>query len=292
MKEQKLLRNIFLTVFVVLFLTNIIFLAIAFSIENSSWFGLALALIFALLETTIIVVLNTYYNDLLKIVGRNTGRMIRLENLNHPLLVKLSNTASGTYNHSLNVAQLSTKAAKSIGLDEGFIRIGAYFHDIGKLKNPKIYNENGGEGDLKDGDLKKISRQIIDHVTYGQKLAREYNLPDEIIEYIGQHHGSSEIYSLKDKLNRENFNARYPGPKPLTRQAAILMLADSIEARVKGMKAVSDENISRAVENEFTNKLGSDQLDYSGLSRQELVKIKESFNSTMGAIYHRRKIKK
>ena len=276
----------------VLVLTNIVFLAIISAIESTTWLTLFLSIMFALLETTIIVVLNTYYNDLLKIVGRNTVRTIRLENLNHPLLLKLSNTAPGTYNHSLNVAQLSTKAARSISLDEGFIRIGAYFHDIGKLKNPRIFNENAPGNDLKTDDLKKISRQIIDHVTYGQKLAREYNLPDEVIEYIGQHHGSSEIYSLRNKLNADNFNAQYPGPKPLTRQSAILMLADSIEARVKGLKAITGENITRAIESEFANKLGGGQLDYSGLSGQEIKKIKESFKSTMNAIYHSRKIKK
>jgi len=290
-KERKLLRNIFLTVFVVLTLTNIVFLYVAFSIEHTTWLGLFLAITFALLETTIIVILNTYYNDLLKIVGKNTVRTIRLENLNHPLLLKLSNIAPGTYNHSLNVAQLSTKAAKSIGLDEGFIRIGAYFHDIGKLRNPKIFNENGIGRDLKTDDLKKTSRQIIDHVTYGQKLAREYNLPDEAIEYISQHHGSSEIYSLKNKSNGKNIIAQYPGPKPLTRQAAILMLADSVEARVKGLKVTSDENITRAIESEFTNKLKDGQLEYSGLSVFEIKKIKESFQGTMNAIYHRRKIK-
>lgn len=291
MKEQKLLKNIFLTVFVVLLITNIVFLSIAFLIENSFWLVFFLAIIFALLETIIISVLNTYYNDLLKIIGRNTGRMIRLENLNHPLLVKLSNIAPATYNHSLNVAQLSTKAAKSIGLDEGFIRIGAYFHDIGKLKNPKIYNENS-QNFATEEELKKISRQIIEHVTYGQKLAREYNLPDEVIEYIGQHHGSSEIYSLKNKVKGDDFNAQYPGPKPLSRQAAILMLADSIEARVKGLKVISSENISKAVDSEFENKISGGQLNYSGLLKPELKKISESFKSTLDAIYHRRKVKK
>ena len=290
MKEQKLIKNIFLTVFVLLFLTNIFFLVIAFSINNSIWLEIILAVIFALLETIIIVVLLTYYNDVLKVVGKNSGRIIRLENLNHPLLQKLSNAAPGTYNHSLNVAQLATKAAKSAGIDPGYLRIGAYFHDIGKLKNPKIFIENQkSPSEISRQDLKKISHSIIDHVLYGQKLAREYNLPDEVIEYISQHHGSSEIYSLKEKLLRENLNAQYPGPKPLSKEAAILMLADSIEARIRSMKSISDENINKAIETEFAQKINDGQIDLSGLSSQELSLAKKSFIRTISAIYHNRK---
>lgn len=282
-----------MTVFLILLLTNIVFLFIAFEVSESVTFELFLALMFALLETVIIVVLISYYNDILKILDRNVGRMIRFENLNHPLLQKLSNQASGTYNHSLNVAQLSTKAARKIGNDPGFLRLGAYLHDIGKLKNPKIYIENQkGHTDISPQDLEKVSRSIIDHVLYGQKLAREYNLPDEVIEYISQHHGSSEIYSLKDKLMKVKLNAEYPGPKPLSKNAGILMLADSIEARVRGMKVISDENISRAVDNELEKKIGEGQLDLSGLTKQDLLKIKESFKKTMSDIYHQRKIKK
>jgi len=292
-KEKKLLRNIFVTVFLILLLTNIVFLFIAFELSGSLILESVLAFMFALLETTIIVVLVTYYNDIIKILNKDSGQMIRLENLDHPLLLKLSNQAPGTYNHSLNVEQLAIKAAQSIGQDTSYLRVGAYFHDIGKLKNPKIYIENQGhETNIDPQDLEKVARAIIDHVVYGQKLARASHLPDEVIEYIGQHHGSSEIYLLRDKLEKANLNAQYPGPKPLSKNAAILMLADSIEARVRGIKTISDESIDRSIENEFAKKIDEEQLDLSGLSETELKRIKESFKKTMQAIYHKRKVNK
>lgn len=276
--------------FLLLLITNALFLVIAIQIDSSLVLALILAFLFTLIETIIIVALTMNFNELMGFVGKSNSRISRFENLNHPLLIKLSNQAPGTYNHSLNVAQLVIMAAKSIDLDPGYLRVGAYFHDIGKLKNPKIFIENKG-GEIKDCDLSKISLDIIDHVALGQKLAREYSLPEEAIEYIGQHHGSSDIYLLRERLEKSHLNSSYPGPKPLSKSAAILMLADSIEASIRSMKTLSDEKIDRAVENEYEKKIKDGQLDLSGLNRAELDKTKRSFKATMRAIYHQRKIK-
>jgi len=215
--------------------------------------------------------------------------MIKLENLNHPLMVKLARVASGTYNHSLNVAELATSGAKDIGLDPEYLRLGGYFHDIGKIKNPKIFIENKSyDRYAKNVNFLKISRAIIEHVTYGQKLARQYNLPDEVVEYVGQHHGSSTIESLKGKVPVKNL--QYPGPKPLSRKAAILMLADSIEAHVRSLNSKTEKKIIETVNYEIDHKASEGQLDLSGLSMKEVNLLKKSYVKSVLSIYHMRKI--
>lgn len=252
----------------------------------------------AILSATAIILAISAASPLVNDFLVTLRRLLRMDNLSNPLLMRLSLNAPGTYHHSINVSNLAQKAAKSIGADSLLVRVAAYYHDIGKLDNPEFFLENQSEADkdaIKLSPLKS-AQTIISHVEKGLKLAASNNLTEDICDLISQHHGTTlvnyffEIARAGDnKTLREDY--RYPGPKPSSKESGILMIADSVEAAIRSIKDATNEDIERIVNHVTTEKFEQEQLVNSGLNEKELQKIRTSLIETLGVMYHRRIIK-
>lgn len=222
-------------------------------------------------------------------------QLMEMAQLNHPLLRRLQDEAPGTFHHSALVSNLSQAAAEAIGADALQTRMGAYFHDIGKMAKPRYYIENEGQGRSPHDDLDPIAsaKVISDHVRNGLELARKHNLPQVLRDFIPQHHGRRLVtYFYRkaaqagSKPNPDQF--RYPGPRPQRRETAIVMLADSSEALVRAAEDKSPEAIDFAVEGVIRERLQEGELDESDLTLRDLQKIAEAFKSTLRGVYHQR----
>jgi putative nucleotidyltransferase with HDIG domain len=224
--------------------------------------------------------------------------LLELSDFNQPLLKKLILEAPGTYQHSLVAGSISEIAAESIGANALLARVGAYYHDIGKLEKPEYFSENQ-EINLSKHDkiLPSISKLIIvNHVKDGIDLAKKYRLSPLIVEFISQHHGTSLTYyfycrALEDMekegdVKEEGF--RYPGPKPQTKEIAIVMLADSIEAATRTLEEPTPARIEEMVRKIINNKFIDGQLDECELTLKDLEKIASSFIRVLSAMYHSR----
>lgn len=235
--------------------------------------------------------------------------LMELGHPSHPLLRRLMREAPGTYHHSIVVSNLAEVAAENIGADPLLCRVGAYYHDVGKMLRPYFFTDNQHDrSNVHDQlDAKTSASIIIDHVCEGMKVAREYNLPQQIIDFIPQHHGTNVVSYFYRRAIQEDEEAdikafRYPGPKPQTREAAILMLADGVEAAVRaksqagklGPARVDDDDrrngntIEETVEQIVNERIAAQQLDESPLTLHDIAIIKESFERTLKGIYHPR----
>lgn len=244
----------------------------------------------------VIIILNTipYLKNFL-ITERS---LIRYQSLSHPLLLKLSIEAPGTYHHSLQVANLAYKAAQAIKADSVLARTGAYYHDIGKLENPGLFIENQSKIENSItinniAELKKTAIGIINHVNYGLKLAKANNLPPELMAFIAEHHGTTAPLFFVNKIKEINPKIStkkliYPGPKPLTIESAIVMLSDAIEATLRLVKDIDNEKIKKVVNEIISERLEQKQLDLCGLNKEKINKIQQSFIHTLSTIHHQR----
>ena len=220
--------------------------------------------------------------------------LAELSDLGHPLLKELSLKAPGTLQHSLQVANLAEAAAATIGANELLIKVGALYHDIGKIKNPQYFIENqSGRNAHEDLSYIKSAKYIIEHVGEGLKLADKHGLPQPIIRFIETHHGTTLVeyfYRLHISQNTEGVIDKpffqYVGPKPTSREETILMLADSLEAAAKSLKLLTIDSINALVEQIVAGKIAQRQLECSALSFGELELCKESFKKTLRSIHH------
>ena len=227
-----------------------------------------------------------------------TLKLLELANPNNPLLKKLLMEAPGTYHHSMLVANLAEMAAEEIDANPVIARVGAYFHDVGKLKRPFFFGENQiGKENPHDKINPNLSTLIIiSHVKDGVELAKEYNLPDVIKDIIQQHHGTTLVkyfyYIMKnnaenpDEIKEEDF--KYQGPIPSSKEAGIIMLADSVEAAVRSINDPTKGKIEEMVNNIIKDKLHSGQLDNCDLTLKDLEKIRKCFLKALYGIYHQR----
>ena len=224
-------------------------------------------------------------------------RMLRIESLSHPLIMKLSSEAPGTYHHSLNVSTLAQKVAKEIGADSLLVRTAAYYHDIGKLSNPLFYIENQSGVEIEKREdaqsIRKNAKIIIAHVKEGLKIAKEYKLPDEVINLIREHHGTTRalyFYRIAKerglKIKKTDF--RYDGPVPQSKESAILMLADCTEATLRAYDNLTPEIIHDVVKNAILERLSDNQFKNSGLSESEFARIRVILGKILLSIYHQR----
>ena len=224
-------------------------------------------------------------------------KLLELSNADLPVLGQLALRAPGTNQHSHAVGQLTEEACRSIGANALLARIGALYHDIGKLAAPDMFVENQTGTNPHDRLRPSSSAKIItSHVTYGLKLAKEIGLPAKIAAFIPQYHGTRTLhYFLRkaqaqaihgDQVNEEDF--RYPGPRPQFKESAIMMLADSCEAAARSLARPDPENIRSIVSKIFDAIVSDGQLDECDLSLRELTTIKESMISSLVAIYHAR----
>ncbi|WP_033544107.1 HD family phosphohydrolase [Planococcus sp. CAU13] len=222
-------------------------------------------------------------------------RLIELSNPNHPLLKKILTETPGTYHHSVMVANLADASCEAIGANGLLARVGCYYHDIGKTKRPQYFIENQVNiANPHDSLPPKTSRDIIlAHGSQGAELLRKHKMPKEIIDIAEQHHGTSLLkyfyYKEKEKnpeLAEKDF--RYTGPKPQTKENAIIMAADSIEAAVRSMKDPTSEKIKKLVDAIIDDKLKDGQFDECDLTMKELKTVKNVMCETLNGIFHTR----
>lgn len=227
-----------------------------------------------------------------------TLKLLELSNPNHPLLKKLLMEAPGTYHHSMLVANLAEMASEEVGANSVIVRIGSYYHDVGKTERPYFFGENqmGGENPHNHMTPNLSAKIIISHVKDGIELARKYNLPKVIQDIIGEHHGRTLVkyfyYTMKnnsenpEEVKEEDY--RYPGPIPNSKEAGIIMLADSVEAAVRSIKEPSEDKIKEMINNIISDKLSCGQLNDCNLTIKDIEKIKKCFLTALNGIYHHR----
>ncbi len=221
-------------------------------------------------------------------------RLMELANLNHPALRDLVMKAPGTYHHSMMVGQLVEAACEAVGADALLGRVGSYFHDIGKTRNPHYFAENQSGSNPHSRLKPQMSALVIRaHVKDGVELARQYKLPDRIVDFIREHHGSSLIAYFYHRAQQEGGEVdeqtfRYAGPRPQSRETAICMLADGIEAASRAMPDPTPARLKGLVKKMVDRAFADGQLDECDLSLQDLGVIREAFLTRLTAFYHHR----
>jgi putative nucleotidyltransferase with HDIG domain len=223
-------------------------------------------------------------------------RLLELSDMNHPLLRSLAMKAPGTYQHSIIMGNYAEAAADSIGANSLLARVGAYYHDVGKMLKPEYFAENQAGPNPHDKLSPSMSCLIISsHVKEGVEIAKKYKLPNEICDFIRQHHGTSKIsffYELAiqktDPKYLNELDFRYGGPKPQTKETGILMLADGVEAAVKSLKNPSFTKFKEVVSSVMENKFKDGQLDECELTFKDLSLISNSFVKTLLGIFRTR----
>jgi len=223
-----------------------------------------------------------------------------LNDVSLPLLSRLAKEAPGTYHHSLRIADMSEAAAETIGANGLLCRVGAMYHDIGKINKPQYFVENQGGGPNRHNKLKPAMSLliIVGHVKDGVELAREYGLPPVIRQFIESHHGTTLVeyfyHAAKQRSDQGNqpapqdFEYRYPGPKPQTREAAILMLCDGLEGAARTLDEPTPARLEQLVNAMSRKRLLDGQFDESNLTLKELSRVEHSVTQTLCAIYHGR----
>ncbi|MAB49591.1 MAG: phosphohydrolase [Flavobacteriaceae bacterium] len=221
--------------------------------------------------------------------------LLELSDTNTKLLKELSNKAPGTFHHSLNVANLAEASANEIGANAMLVRVGALYHDIGKMKNPTYFTENQSNGINPHDELssRESAAVIVDHVLNGIEIAKKYNLPDRVIDFIRTHHGTSVVYYFYMKEKAENDTVKiedfsYPGPKPFSKETAILMMCDSVEAASKSLKEPTTTKINDFVENIINKQMESGQFLNANITFKEIQSIKKVIKHKLANIYHLR----
>jgi len=230
--------------------------------------------------------------------------LMELAHFNHPLLRLLAEKAPGTYHHSLTMASLAESAASAVGANDVLARVGAYFHDVGKVVKPTYFVENQKSSRNKHEKLSpRMSSLIIAaHVKDGVALAREYGLPEEVIEFIPTHHGTTRMdyfYSKAlelahsdpdetkiDEIKESDY--RYPGPKPHTKETGIMMLADTIEAAVRTIEDPNPQRLEQTIDELVKKRFEEGELEECPLTLKDLMRIKSAFLGVLVGIYHTR----
>ncbi|NQX86055.1 MAG: HDIG domain-containing protein [Flavobacteriaceae bacterium] len=221
--------------------------------------------------------------------------LLELSDTNTKLLKELSNRAPGTFHHSLNVANLAEAAANEIDANAMLVRVGALYHDIGKMNNPTFFIENQSTGINPHDELssKESTDIIISHVIEGIEIAKKNNLPDRVIDFIRTHHGTSVVYyfynaarNIYDDVDPKDF--MYPGPAPFSKETAILMMCDSVEAASKSLKEPSSIKIDSLVENTINKQIENHQFLNADITFKEIESIKKVLKHKLANIYHLR----
>ena len=213
-----------------------------------------------------------------------------------PLLRQLSMEAPGTYAHTINVANLAEAAATGIGANGLLCRVGVLYHDVGKMLKPHYFVENQPDGRNPHDKLKpETSAAIVrEHVTEGARLAREAKVPQAVFQFILEHHGTQRIGFFYEKAREESEDDvdasrfSYPGPKPQSRESAIVMLADSCESATRAMQEPTSERVRDLIDTIVSGKIADGQLDESPLTLAEIAEVKEEFVTILGGVTHRR----
>ncbi|WP_424493466.1 HD family phosphohydrolase [Salinimicrobium sp. GXAS 041] len=221
--------------------------------------------------------------------------LLELSDTNSKLLKELSDKAPGTFHHSLNVANLAEAAANEVGANAMLVRVGALYHDIGKMRNPTYFTENQTTSVNSHDELspQESAQLIIEHVINGIEIAKKRNLPDRVIDFIRTHHGTTTVYyffkkeqETNDKVNPEDF--RYPGPLPFSKETAILMMCDSVEAASRSLKEPTAKLIDNFVEKIINKQMEEEQFLNSDITFMEIQLIKKVLKRKLKNIFHLR----
>lgn len=223
--------------------------------------------------------------------------LLELSNLNHPLLKRLSMEATGTYHHAIMVGNLAEAGAQSVGANSLLARVGSYYHDVGKMDKAEYFVENQGDSQNPHDRLTpRMSALILrNHVKKGIDLADQYRLPKAVKDIIPQHQGTLRMSFFfkkamargeEEKINENDY--RYPGPKPQTKEAAIVMLADAVEAASRSMKDPTHSRLKGLIEEIVDERFQSGELDESPLTLRDLQRIKEQFLKILAGTFHAR----
>ena len=268
-------------------------LARGVDIESVDWtmlfvFGLnAVALLFAY---GLIFIIEKMFGFLSEVT------LVELSNINSPLLMEFSEKCPGTFQHVLQVSNLAVEVAKKIGANALLVRTGALYHDLGKMVNPMYYTENQtGVNPLDELPYEEAAQVIISHVQEGVKIAEKHNLPYQIVEFISMHHGCSKVKyfynSFKNKYPDREVDERkftYPGPLPSTKETAILMMSDAVEAASRSLKSYDEESIAKLVEGVVNGQMSDGQFRNSPISFKDVEVAKCVFVEKLKNIYHTR----
>lgn len=227
--------------------------------------------------------------------------LVELTNVNSNLMLEFAEKAPGTFQHSLQVSNLATEAAKRIGAKVLLVRTGALYHDIGKMAHPEYFIENQtGHNPLQSMPYAEAAKVIIEHVTDGERIARKHRLPEVIIHFIKSHHGTSVTrYFYNSAVNQAKEQGKtaqdvrkedyaYPGPKPHSKEAAILMMADAIEARSRTLNELTEDSISAMVDQMIDTQVADGQFAETKLSFKDLEDIRIVFKQKLIEINHHR----
>ena len=262
------------------------------SIDNLQWETFLLFVLCGL-ATLFVQPLIYVYEKLFGLVSDVS--LLELSDTNSKLLKELSNKAPGTFHHSLNVANLAEAAANEIGANAMLVRVGALYHDIGKMTNPTYFTENQSTGTNPHDELstKESARIIINHVIDGIELAKKNNLPDRVIDFIRTHHGTSVVYYFYNKQREANqdfdeADFAYSGPNPFSKETAILMMCDSVEAASKSLKNPTSTKINDFVDMIISKQMESNQFLNANITFKEIQSIKKVLKRKLANIYHLR----
>jgi putative nucleotidyltransferase with HDIG domain len=221
--------------------------------------------------------------------------LLELLDFDNELLKKMATVASGTYHHSLIVGNLSESAAEAVGANHLLARVGSYYHDIGKLENPQFFIENNPEStELHDKMMPTESARLIkNHISNGVAMARKYKLPRSVIDIIQQHHGTGQIKffynkAIEAKLEFDEEQFYYSGPKAYTKEASIVMIADIVESTTKSLDDFSEKRLKKVLDDTIYNLINEGQLNESPLTLKELEKIKIYMLPILMGVYRKR----
>ncbi|MBN1108337.1 MAG: HDIG domain-containing protein [Bacteroidales bacterium] len=223
--------------------------------------------------------------------------MLELSDTNQPILRKLATDAPGSFQHSLQVSNLAEEAARVIGANVLLVRTGSLYHDIGKIANPEYFVENQTDGNSPHDkmDPKESARIIINHVRNGVNLAKNYKLPVQIIDFIRMHHGTTVAYYFFKKYidlhpgeSHPEKYFTYPGPKPISKETAVVMMADAVEAASRSLSEYNEETISELVERIIYLQEQDGQFTEVPLTYKDMSEIKDAFKRRLGNIFHAR----
>lgn len=254
--------------------------------------GVGSGLISYLFVSALAPILESLFNRLTDI------KLLELASMNHPALRLLATEAPGTFTHSVMVGNLAQAGCDAIGGNGLLSRVGAYYHDLGKTRAPRFFAENQAGENPHDRLKPHLSALIIKtHVKDGIKILREFRLPDEIVDFVPQHHGTGLIQHFYNRARIEAGEAadevvetdfRYPGPKPQRRETALLMLADSVEAAARALPEPNPQRVREIVKKIIATKLSDSQFDECDLTLRELAQVEEAFVRVLAGMHHTR----
>jgi len=223
--------------------------------------------------------------------------LVELTNINSDLMIQFSELAPGTFQHSMQVSNLATEAAKKINANSLLVRTGALYHDIGKIKHPECFIENqmGGKNPLTEIPYEEASRIVINHVTDGIEIAKKYHLPEQIINFITTHHGFGKTKYFYNSFINANPGVKpndevftYPGPLPNNKETAILMMADAVEARSRSLTEYTEKSIDKMVEDMIDGQIAEGEFKDAPITFRDVELVKSVFKEKIKNIYHNR----